>query len=356
MTTSQISVSLIGSFRQHYNDVVKAARIFADSGMHVLSPADSRIINPGEGYVRFESDSPNCSNEALQAKTFEKLFASDVVYVVAPNGYIGPATCLELGRLLERGIPVYYSEPPRDLPILIPPDKVVSPSDFAALVLSTRLSRPRIKPMITADLLVLTIREELLHVLAVRRATNPYRGMLALPGGFVRPGESLEAAAHRELMEETGLVGAELPLRQLGTYSTPDRDPRERVISTAFLAVAANLPEPRAGSDADSADWVEVEDSLSERLAFDHAIILADAVTRTRELLEHTTIALDFCAAEFTISELRRVHETISGDKIDASGFTRKMKHWGTDFIEPVGDKRRHGIGRPAALYRRIRR
>ncbi|WP_406326535.1 NUDIX hydrolase [Streptomyces sp. NBC_00203] len=211
-------------------------------------------------------------------------------------------------------------------------------------------SRPRVDAKVTADLVVLTVREALLKVLLVERGKEPYLGKRALPGGFLRPGEDLEATAHRELAEETGLDGTRLPLQQLHTYSRPGRDPRGRVITTAFLAIAPNLPAPTASSDARSASWVTVEDSLLDELAFDHRTILTDALERARSLLEHTTLATAFCAATFTISDLQKVYEIVWDIPVDPRNFRRKVMNV-SGFVEDTGHKR-HSNGRPAILYR----
>lgn len=350
---TKLAISLIGSFRQHYADVMRAAEVFLTAGMEIRSPAMSRIVNPGDNYVRFESDPPTSSDYHIQAETFERIFSSDLVYVVAPQGYVGPTTNLELGRLWERDIPTYFSEPPVDLPVTIPADSVLDPQSLVERLSIKRPHRPRIRPNVAVDLVILTIRMERLNVLLVRRGREPFRGMIALPGGFARPDESLEDTADRELAEETGLVGSRLQLRQLATYSTPNRDPRGRVVTTAFLAVASDLPEPTAGTDARSADWVEAEPTLQNRLAFDHARILDDALIRARGLLEHTPIALDFCQELFTLTELRRVYETIWGLELDARSFNRKVVNGLDGFVEPAGIKQRPGTGRPAELYRR---
>ncbi|WP_308040639.1 NUDIX domain-containing protein [Streptomyces sp. PSKA30] len=212
-------------------------------------------------------------------------------------------------------------------------------------------SRPRANVKVTADLVVLTVRQAQLKVLLVERGKQPFVGKLALPGGFLREGEDLETTAHRELIEETGLDGADLPLHQLRTYSHPHRDPRGRVITTAFLAIAPNLPSPTASTDARTASWVAVEDTLMDKLAFDHRTILSDALEEARMLLEQTTLATAFCAETFTISELQQVYEIVWGMPVDPRNFRRKVMNV-TGFVKDTGLKRPSN-GRPATLYQR---
>jgi ADP-ribose pyrophosphatase YjhB (NUDIX family) len=102
----------------------------------------------------------------------------------------------------------------------------------------------------TVDVVILTVRDDALQVLLVNRGKPPYLGKRALPGGYLRGGETLDEAALRELEEETSVDGTRLHLVQLRTYSDPERDPRGRVITTAYLALGPNLPIPVAGTDA----------------------------------------------------------------------------------------------------------
>ncbi len=349
-----VKISIIGSFRQYYSEVVEAARIFSTAGITVLSPGISRIINPGANFVRFEIDSPESADHEIQAATLRKILASDLVYTVAPNGYIGRTTSYELGSVIDRDIPLYFSSPPVDLPVSVLPNNILSPLDLVERIRTGSLTHHRSRQIaqMTADLVVLTVRDQRLHVLLVTRATDPFKGKLALPGGFMRAGESLEDAAWRELKEETGIDASLLPFEQLHTYSEIRRDPRpRRIISTAFLAIAPNLPVPAAATDARSADWVEVEPSLFDRLAFDHGKILKDGVRRARNLLEHTTVAADFCGPTFTLRELCQVYEAVWGSPIDPSNFRRKVLASG--FVERAG-ARRGGVRGPAAeLYRK---
>ncbi|MBO9568684.1 MAG: NUDIX hydrolase [Cellulomonas iranensis] len=205
---------------------------------------------------------------------------------------------------------------------------------------------------VTVDLVVLTLRDDALHVLLVERGADPWRGRWALPGGFVQPDEGLDDAAARELAEETGVRDVPGHLEQLASYGDPDRDPRMRVVSVAYLALAPGLPEPRAGSDAAGAAWVRVDDALARPLAFDHARVLADGVERARAKLEYSPLAAAFCADEFTVAELRRVYEAVWGRPLDPRNFHRKVTGV-PGLLVDTGRTRAEGRGRPAALYRR---
>jgi ADP-ribose pyrophosphatase YjhB (NUDIX family) len=203
---------------------------------------------------------------------------------------------------------------------------------------------------LAVDLAILTVREDALQALIITRANDPYRGERALPGGFLRGGEDIPDAAVRELGEETGLDGRALHLEQVAVYGAPERDPRGRIVSVAYLAIMPDLPLPTAGSDASSAAWMPV-DTVLGTLAFDHDTILADAVERARARLEFTTLATAFCGPEFTIGDLRTVYEVVWGETLDPRNFSRKVIST-EGFVEPTGGKRVPEVGRPAALYR----
>ncbi|MFF8033468.1 MULTISPECIES: NUDIX domain-containing protein [unclassified Streptomyces] len=205
---------------------------------------------------------------------------------------------------------------------------------------------------VTVDLAVFTIRESVLHVLLVERGREPYAGRWALPGGFLRPEESAETAARRELGEETGLTDVSgLHLEQLRTYSEPGRDPRMRVVSVAFAALLPDAPEAHGGSDAARARWTPYD--TAGPLAFDHDRILADARDRVGAKLEYSCLATAFCPPEFTLGELQQVYETVWGTALDRPNFRRKVLAT-PGFVEAVPGAARltGGRGKPAALYR----
>lgn len=203
---------------------------------------------------------------------------------------------------------------------------------------------------VTADLVVLTLRDRRLHVLLIQRGAWPEEGKWALPGGFTHVEEDIEAAAYRELAEEAGLGKGDVTLEQLRSYGTPDRDPRMRVVSVAWLALVADLPEPRAGSDAEDARWFDVEEALGLPLAFDHAQILSDGLERARSKLEYSSLAVAFLGETFTVGELREVYEAVWGSKIDPRNFHRKVTT-AEGFLVESGERTTRGGGRPAMLY-----
>jgi 8-oxo-dGTP diphosphatase len=209
---------------------------------------------------------------------------------------------------------------------------------------------------VTVDLAIFTVRQAELQVLLIKRGKEPFLGAAALPGGYVRDGETLDQAARRELCEETGVDRADLHLEQLRTYGDPERDPRGRVITVAYLALGANLPTPHAGTDAKSAEWVPVQEAMRQQdeLAFDHAVILREALERARAQLEYTTVATAFCQEPFSVVDLRRVYEAVWGFGLDPSNFRRKVTR-AEQFLVATGERRAPEIGRPAALYRRGR-
>lgn len=136
----------------------------------------------------------------------------------------------------------------------------------------------------TVDAVIFTQRDGRKMVALVERGNDPFRGSWALPGGFVETEEDLAHAAARELVEETGLEVPAGTLHQLGAYGAPGRDPRMRTVSIVYWARIPDPGEPVGGSDAAASSWVPVDEALSTDffLAFDHRLILTDAVEAAR--------------------------------------------------------------------------
>jgi 8-oxo-dGTP diphosphatase len=208
---------------------------------------------------------------------------------------------------------------------------------------------------VTVDVVALTVRNDVLNVLLITRLIDPFRGMLALPGGFVLPGEDLATAASRELAEETGVDRVPGHLEQLASYGPKGRDPRGDVLTVAHLLLAPDFPVLSAGSDAEHAAWYPVTQLLDGglELAFDHRRILGDALERAKSKLEYSPLGAAFCGEEFTVAQLRAVYEAVWGTRLDPRNFHRKAT--GTPgFLEDTGRMTAGEAGRPAALFRLV--
>ncbi|MGD8590680.1 MAG: NUDIX domain-containing protein [Chromatiales bacterium] len=202
-------------------------------------------------------------------------------------------------------------------------------------------------PALTADVVLFCILQHSLQLLLIRRAAEPFQGMWALPGGFLEIDEDLETCAKRELEEETGI--REVYLEQLYTFGKPNRDPRERIISVAYYALAqAEQLAPRPGSDAREVRWFALSD-LPE-LAFDHAEIIAMAHQRLVAKLDYSNIAFQFMPETFTLSELQSVYEILLNRRLDKRNFRKRLL--AQNLIQATGKYSRTGKHRPARLYR----
>jgi 8-oxo-dGTP diphosphatase len=199
---------------------------------------------------------------------------------------------------------------------------------------------------VTVDVVIFTVRDDTLQVLLVRRGVPPFAGRWALPGGFIRARESLEAAARRELEEETGVH--DVYLEQLYSFGDPGRDPRGRVVTVAYYAlIAADRQTLVAGTDATAARWWPA--GTPPPLAFDHREILDYAVERLRNKLEYTTVGFQLLPKKFTLTQLQRVYEAILGRALDKRNFRRKMEL--LDILAPLDEWTQEGRSRPAQLY-----
>lgn len=267
------------------------------------------------------------------------------------------------------------------------------------------------RPSVAADMVIFTVMEKeesnyrklpekSLRVLLIQRGGHPFLGKWALPGGFVRPSETTEQAAERELREETGVDN--VYLEQLYTFSDLGRDPRTWVMSCSYMAlIDSSKVEVRAGDDADNAAWFEVSYSLlrelkeitpdgvvrtwqyeleltSERerllavverkvtstetstrtehavvsnqgLAFDHAQIIGCAIERLRGKIEYTSIALHLMPKLFTLTDLQQVYEVVLGKELLKAAFRRKVAH----LVEETDHYTENAGHRPSRLYRR---
>lgn len=203
------------------------------------------------------------------------------------------------------------------------------------------------RPIATVDVVLLTLVDEKLNVALYRRATEPFVGQAALPGGYVRIDQDvdLDATAARILVDKADLAQAHL--EQLQTFSGRDRDPRGWSISAAYVAVVP-LDHLSGGPGLE----FRPVDRASLDLPFDHGAIVEAAVDRVRSKSIYSTLPMFAMPDEFTIAELRDVYRVVLGlDRLDLAGFRKKILDLGA--IDPIDGAQRTGAHRPAQLYRR---
>lgn len=193
---------------------------------------------------------------------------------------------------------------------------------------------------------VFQVRAGRLQVLVWRRERDPFRGAFALPGGYLSPGESLEASITRHLAAKVD-VREVAHLEQLGTWSDPQRHPSEWQVVTAYLGLVAADLDPALPPDT---SWWPVDELPA--LAFDHGTIVPTARERLRAKLSYTNIGFALAPPTFTISELRDIYVAALGHPVSATNLQRVLVRRGE--LVPTGERRPPGAvgGRPAAVFR----
>jgi 8-oxo-dGTP diphosphatase len=203
------------------------------------------------------------------------------------------------------------------------------------------------RPALTVDCVVFGLDDGDLKVLLIQRDLPPFAGRWALPGGFVNVDEDLEAAARRELEEETSVT--KVFLEQLYTFGDVDRDPRERVVSVAYYAlVKLSDHRVRAATDARNAAWFALSDLPT--LAFDHDRILAMALTRLKGKVRYQPIGFELLPPKFTLSQLQRLYEVVLDTPLDKRNFRKKIL--AMELLEELDEIEQDVAHRAARLYR----
>lgn len=199
-------------------------------------------------------------------------------------------------------------------------------------------------PSVTTDCVIFGFDGIKLKVLLVERGMAPYKGRWAFPGGFLNMDESAEEGALRELKEETGLEGAYI--RQFHTFSAPQRDPRERVITIAYYALV-RMREVKGGDDASDARWFALDEVPP--LAFDHDQILRKAEKTLRQQIHFEPVGFELLPEKFTIKQLQNLYEAILDMRFDRRNFYNKMRRLG--MLELTGDTANPSQRREANLF-----
>ncbi|MBE6253886.1 MAG: NUDIX hydrolase [Bacteroidales bacterium] len=201
-------------------------------------------------------------------------------------------------------------------------------------------------PAVTTDCVIFGYDiKEGLSVLLVKRGLEPFKGRWAFPGGFLKMDEDADTCAKRELKEETGLETDSV--RQFGTFSAVERDPRERVITIAYMALVRK-EEVKGGDDASEAAWFPV--SAIPPLAFDHDHILRIALERLKEDIHFHPVGFELLPQVFTLPQLQALYESILGVHFDRRNFASKMLK--LEILSPTGDRPEHAARRIPQTYR----
>lgn len=196
---------------------------------------------------------------------------------------------------------------------------------------------------ITVDTVILTIKNNDLKVLLVKRDNEPFKGKWAIPGGYVRMSEDLDAAAMRVLKEKTNVDN--IYLEQLYTFGDPLRHPISRVITCAYFALIR--AEDVDVITAENVDWHKVSDLPA--LAFDHKEIIQYSLKRTRERLEMCPVAYQLLNEKFTLTEMQKAYELIMGKTLDKRNFRKKVIQ--TEGLRELEEFSKSTSKRPARLY-----
>ena len=202
---------------------------------------------------------------------------------------------------------------------------------------------------LAVDVVIMTVDSGELFGLLVKVKEGPFAGQWAFPGGLVGIGEALDEAARRELELQTGL--RHVYLEQLRTFGAPQRDPRARVVSTAYFALVRGRETVHGGGKYADVSWFPLR--RLPRLAYDHNDIALHARERLRAKLEYTNIVYGLLPPEFTLGELQHVYEVILGRALDRRNFRKKIL--ATKLLKAL-TKQKRGAHRPATLYAFARR
>jgi len=192
-------------------------------------------------------------------------------------------------------------------------------------------------------------KQDGVSVLLIQRKYEPFKNSWAIPGGFVLEEESLEQAVRRELVEETGITVQYL--EQLYTFGDPDRDPRQRIVSVAYMGLVktSQYQDLKASTDAANAAWFSIRKLPS--LAFDHKKLLDMAAERLRSKIRYQPIGFELLDKKFPFSDLEKLYVALMDREINRRNFSKKILSFG--ILEDTGElARTEGKGRPSKMYR----
>lgn len=201
-------------------------------------------------------------------------------------------------------------------------------------------------PAVTVDCIIFGFDGQGLKVMLIQRKSEPFAKMWALPGAFVDDAESLENCAERVLQKEGNISG--VYLEQLFTFGLPSRDPRERVISVAYMGLVKTADfELIAGNDELQIEWRDISEIPD--LAFDHSQILQTAIDRIRGKIRYQPIGFELMNAKFTIPQLQQLYEAILGKSLDRRNFRKKLLSM--QILKQLPEKQQNVAHKAASYY-----
>ncbi|MCX6755029.1 MAG: NUDIX domain-containing protein [Candidatus Nomurabacteria bacterium] len=207
------------------------------------------------------------------------------------------------------------------------------------------MNKKFLEPDVTVDVVLFMVEDGVLKVLLVEREHEPYKGIHALPGGYLFEKETARTGAERVLEEKAGVKN--IYIEQLYTFDTPGRDPRGPNFSISYIALVHSPIMINKSHDVQKPEWFPVK--KLPKLGFDHKEIIEYAVERLRGKLEYTTIGFNALPKLFTLSQLQQVYEVILNKKLDKRNFRKKMDQFG--FIKETNKSLTGMRQRPAKLY-----
>jgi 8-oxo-dGTP diphosphatase len=210
----------------------------------------------------------------------------------------------------------------------------------------TKISKKYRFAVIATDVAIFTVQDNELRVLLIKMKKAPFTGTWAVPGGLVRPSESVDEGAKRILKEKTGVVN--VYLEQLYTFGKVNRDPFGRVVSVAYFAlIPSGGVALRTTEEYADVDWFPV--SKLPKLAYDHTEVVDCAVNRLKAKLGYTNIVYSLLPSEFTLGELQNIYEIILDRTLDKRNFRKKL--FSLKLVAKTGKRQMGEANRPAELY-----
>ncbi len=208
-------------------------------------------------------------------------------------------------------------------------------------------AKPKYKfAVIATDVVIFTLKDDKLQALLIKMKKKPYTGFWAAPGGLVKPNESVDQSAKRQLYTKTGVK--DVYLEQLYTFGKVNRDPFGRVVSVAYFVLIPNANlKLKTTEEYAGVEWFSI--NKLPKLAYDHQEVIDYAIKRLQAKLGYTNIVYSLLPKEFTLSDLQKTYEIILNKKLDKRNFRKRILS--LKLVKKVDKQRVGEAHRPADFY-----